>query len=130
MSRITLCTPRPDMDADFVFLELLIHIGSAILLGLAVDVPWTVFRRRVLDRAVERGDWANVPTRKALLYLSVFFAHFATILGIFWFLSKTIPCIIQEWQYSLEGMFFPAIFFTLQTNLFTCLTGGFYDFLG
>lgn len=122
------CSPRPGMDADFVVKELALHVGSAITLGLLLDTPWTLFRRRVVDSMIEGGRWGSRSTRKTILYVITGILHLLSIFPIFWIMSQTIPCIIQDWQYSLEGMFFPAIFFALQTNFFICITG-FYDVL-
>lgn len=125
----SLCAPHPDKDYDFNLPEFAAHAGAAILLGWLIDIPMTILRKRVVDTRIEQNRWSTPTTRKLVLYLLLAIIHLILIVFLLKALSITIPCFIQDWQFSIEGMFFPAVFFTLQSNLFTCLNSGVYDLL-
>jgi hypothetical protein len=118
---LQLCNPKETLDYDLRMDELAAHLVVAIVLGLAVDTPFAVMRRKLVPDFCEGQKDLRRRWRQLGINLGMFLAHLTVIVVVIKVLSIVFPCFVQHWQFSIEGMFFPALFFSLQSNLFASL---------
>jgi hypothetical protein len=108
------------------FGELVWHIVSALMLGIPIDLLMTSLRKRKVDDWIQNSSWATRAIRQRVLYGLTAISQLMLIVASLMTYSRLFPQMAANWQITLAGMYFVALFFSLQTNLFTCILGSVY----